>query len=337
MCYFGFFQSVILYGLPLWGGATDVARVLHLQKRVLRIICGDGRLAHCHPLFIKERILTVFSLYVLHTLCRTHANVGLLVTRKSFHPYETGGRLRLDLPYQRLSRTRTGLAHMSISLYNRLPLLARDLPAVWFRGALRSLLTDHPLYSLREFFMLESSVYWYSNWFFKTKNHMDGCKDFKCESCDKTFPRKNSLERHRKKVKCSRSTESFMEYLFDSMEEFLEWKSKMELETHSSYFRRAGVISTSGTKHLYYHCSRTGRYKPVEVRQRKLKSQGTAKLETKCPSRLVVREGDQIYVKFFDKHEGHGTDLKHIRLPLSIREYVVGKLSTATLWHPSIL
>ncbi|XP_039299902.1 uncharacterized protein LOC111053591 isoform X2 [Nilaparvata lugens] len=113
---------------------------------------------------------------------------------------------------------------------------------------------------------------------------------------------------------------------YSSISEFLEWKSKMELETHSSYFRRAGVISTSGTKHLYYHCSRTGRYKPVEVRQRKLKSQGTAKLETKCPSRLVVREGDQIYVKFFDKHEGHGTDLKHIRLPLSIREYVVGKL-----------
>ncbi|XP_039291204.1 uncharacterized protein LOC120352928 [Nilaparvata lugens] len=158
MCYFGFFQSVILYGLPLWGGATDVARVLRLQKRALRIICGAGRLAHCRPLFIKERILTVFSLYVLHTLCRTHANVGLLVTRQSFHPYETRGRLRLDLPYQRLSRTRTGLAHMSISLYNRLPLLARDLPAVRFRGALRSLLTDHPLYSLREFCMLESSV-----------------------------------------------------------------------------------------------------------------------------------------------------------------------------------
>ncbi|XP_039291321.1 uncharacterized protein LOC120352997 [Nilaparvata lugens] len=155
-------SSVILYGLPLWGGATDVARVLRLQKRALRIICGAGRLAHCRPLFIKERILTVLSLYVLHTLCRTHANVGLLVTRQSFHPYETRGRLRLDLPYQRLSRTRTGLAHMSISLYNRLPLLARDLPAVRFRGALRSLLTDHPLYSLREFCMLESSVL---NWF----------------------------------------------------------------------------------------------------------------------------------------------------------------------------
>ncbi|XP_039297547.1 membrane-associated protein Hem isoform X2 [Nilaparvata lugens] len=80
------------------------------------------------------------------------------MTQQSFHPYETRGRLRLDLPYQRLSRTRTGLAHMSISLYNRLPLLARDLPAVRFRGALRSLLTDHPLYSLREFCMLESSV-----------------------------------------------------------------------------------------------------------------------------------------------------------------------------------
>ncbi|XP_039287824.1 apoptotic protease-activating factor 1 [Nilaparvata lugens] len=47
---------------------------------------------------------------------------------------------------------------MSISLYNRLSLLARDLPAVRFRGALRSLLTDHPLYSLREFCMLESIV-----------------------------------------------------------------------------------------------------------------------------------------------------------------------------------
>ncbi|XP_039284187.1 uncharacterized protein LOC111047094 [Nilaparvata lugens] len=158
VCYFCFFQSIVLYGLTLWGGATDVSRLLLIQKRALMILCGAERLAHCRPLFVRERILRVFSLYVLQTLCRTHANVGELVTRQNFHPHETRGRQRLDVPYQRLSRTRSSYGHLSVRLFNKLPVMARNLPAGKFRRVLRDLLLDNPLYSLREFFMLDSSL-----------------------------------------------------------------------------------------------------------------------------------------------------------------------------------
>ncbi|XP_039277176.1 uncharacterized protein LOC120349890 [Nilaparvata lugens] len=151
-------MSIVLYGLTLWGGATDVSRVLLIQKRALRILCGAERLAHCRPLFVRERILTVFSLYVLQTLCRTHANVGELVTRQNFHSHETRGRQRLDEPYQRLSRTRSSYGHLSVRLFNKLPVMARNLPAGKFRRVLGDLLLNNPLYSLREFFMLDSSL-----------------------------------------------------------------------------------------------------------------------------------------------------------------------------------
>ncbi|XP_039299504.1 uncharacterized protein LOC120355231 [Nilaparvata lugens] len=151
-------RSIVLYDLTLWGGATDVSRVLLIQKRALRILCGAEHLAHCRPLFVRERILIVVSLYVLQTLCRTHANVGELVTRQNFHSHETRGRQRLDEPYQRLSRTRSSYGHLSVRLFNKLPVMARNLPASKFRRVLRDLLLDNPLYSLREFFMLDSSL-----------------------------------------------------------------------------------------------------------------------------------------------------------------------------------
>lgn len=158
VCYFAFFQSILLYGLVLWGGAADVTRVLRMQKRAIRTICGAGSLAHCRPLFIGEKILTVYALYIFYTLCRTHSSVDELVTRRFFHTYETRGNRRLDVPYLRLSRTRTGLAHLSTRLFNKLPLSARDLPAGRFQRALKGLLVENPLYSLSEFFMLDDNL-----------------------------------------------------------------------------------------------------------------------------------------------------------------------------------
>jgi len=40
MAYFGYFHSVVRYGIIFWGNATDRYKVFKLQKRVIRIVCS---------------------------------------------------------------------------------------------------------------------------------------------------------------------------------------------------------------------------------------------------------------------------------------------------------
>ncbi|XP_039295407.1 esterase FE4 [Nilaparvata lugens] len=64
MCYFAFFQSVMAYGITLWGSASEVKDILLVQKKAIQILCGAEFLAHCEPLFVNKKILTVFNLYI---------------------------------------------------------------------------------------------------------------------------------------------------------------------------------------------------------------------------------------------------------------------------------
>jgi hypothetical protein len=75
MCYFAFFQSVYTYGLVLWGCAPDVQRVLLLQKKAIRIISSAAYLEHCKPLFINEKIMTVYGMVAFRLLMNVKKKV----------------------------------------------------------------------------------------------------------------------------------------------------------------------------------------------------------------------------------------------------------------------
>lgn len=71
VAYFGYFHSVIGYGIALWGNSAHTNSVFVLQKRAIRIITGSNIKEHCRPLFIRERILTLTCLYIYMTNCYT--------------------------------------------------------------------------------------------------------------------------------------------------------------------------------------------------------------------------------------------------------------------------
>lgn len=73
------------------------------------------------------------------------------------------------------------------------------------------------------------------------------------------------------------------ELQFASFENFKEWKSKIEAETYSWYIRNS---TTSGRKveKTYYYCHRSGQYKTQGVGLRKLKVQGSKKINGYCPA-----------------------------------------------------
>lgn len=68
--YFSFFQSIISYGIILWGNSSYIHDILLLQKKAIRVITGSPYKAHCKPLFCEQKILTVINLYIyIYILC----------------------------------------------------------------------------------------------------------------------------------------------------------------------------------------------------------------------------------------------------------------------------
>lgn len=82
----------------------------------------------------------------------------------------------------------------------------------------------------------------------------------------------------------------------------------MEKETNSFF-----SVKTSKGNRKYYECHRSGYYVPSGNRIRRLKSQGSCKINAKCPARMWVQKDDnKVQVVFHKTHAGHSTDAKYI-------------------------
>lgn len=55
--YFAKFQSVMRYGIILWGGASETTKVLKVQKRALRLMTNRRKNKSCRPLFKELKLL----------------------------------------------------------------------------------------------------------------------------------------------------------------------------------------------------------------------------------------------------------------------------------------
>lgn len=116
--------------------------------------------------------------------------------------------------------------------------------------------------------------------------------------------------------------------------EFESWKSKIEFDYKCRY-----VTSTThhnnntGETITYYYCSRSkcGKPPPNKGRRRRLKAQGSCKLDFCCPSQIkLIEEGlgsDKVLTVIWKKtHYGHTMDLQHLRLQKVEREKVAKQL-----------
>lgn len=154
--YFAFFQSIMSYGILLWGNSSYVHTILLLQKKVIRIICGAQRLDHCRPLFIGLRCLTVINLYIYNVLLYVKGNISNLALRESIHSHETRNRKCIDIPFQRLTKTQKNYETLGLKMYNKLNQQLQELPVNIFKAKLYEFLVNNPFYSITEFFEGES-------------------------------------------------------------------------------------------------------------------------------------------------------------------------------------
>jgi hypothetical protein len=155
MAYFAFFESLLRYGLILWGNGVGIEQVLIMQKKAIRILSGAGILDHCKPLFVKTGILTVINLYIYEVLIVTKRNSNSLLKRNEIHQHNTRNKFKLEIPKNRLSVTNKYYRSLGIKLFNKLPLEFQSVNENVFNVRLYSWLQSRPFYKVDEFFNSE--------------------------------------------------------------------------------------------------------------------------------------------------------------------------------------
>ncbi|KAF2894694.1 hypothetical protein ILUMI_11480 [Ignelater luminosus] len=193
---------------------------------------------------------------------------------------------------------------------------------------------------------------------------MECNNNYTCELCNKNFKWKKNLYSHQRnthkfeptvtiqtKLKCCFCELKFGHYdklrshltdahemdifeqnlEFKSFDDFNTWKGAKEKEFHCFYAKKDESFS-SKKKTYYYICHRSGFSKliPDKYRKRRLKSQGSFKMNCACPSTIKVVENidlNLLEVTIWTPHT-HDESLQHMNLTKEERTQTAGKLST---------
>lgn len=114
--------------------------------------------------------------------------------------------------------------------------------------------------------------------------------------------------------------------------EFNEWKLKEEFDTNSFFVSAQSNRDDNKTlQSKYLYCNRSGYYKSQAQtpRDRQLKPCGSCKMDSTCPSYIILKrnENECFEVTFYKTHHGHKLLPQYLRLPVDEVEHIKGKLA----------
>lgn len=155
--YYAYIQSYISYGILLWGNDSSSNKLLILQKRALRVMCGVSARTHCRPLFADLGILTIPSLYVLSCLLYIRENVDSYSLCSNVHEHSTRHNNKLYTRKCRYAATQNYFEVTAVKLFNSVPINLRSLDTKIFKSRIKRILTANPLYTVSEFYNLDWS------------------------------------------------------------------------------------------------------------------------------------------------------------------------------------
>lgn len=149
MLYFALIHSQLSYGVILWGGSSWALQVFRLQKTAVRIIANAGYREHCKPHFLNFEIMTLPCLYVYHSLLVIHKNKATYGTHSEIHNYNTRHAGDLIIPKFRYNKSKRNT--VNLHLYNKIPIVWRDMKYNLFKSKVKKYLIDNAFYSVSEF------------------------------------------------------------------------------------------------------------------------------------------------------------------------------------------
>lgn len=151
--YFAFFQSIISYGLVLWGNSSRIEDILILQKKVVRVMANSDRLAHCKPLFVDLKILTVINLYIFEIVKYMINDLPNLTLRSNVHSYKTRNMNCVNYEYCRLSKSLRSHSSVGLRIFNKVSSLINISCGRNRLDKFYDWLQLNPFYSLDEFML----------------------------------------------------------------------------------------------------------------------------------------------------------------------------------------
>jgi hypothetical protein len=119
--YYAHFQSRLRYGIILWGGTKYSIKILHIQKKVIRLITGLERSKSCRQTFKENRILTVTSLYMLEVVCFIKKYKSNLKHNFAIHEHNTRSKYDLHTQFCNTYLFQKSVINMGVKLYTYLP------------------------------------------------------------------------------------------------------------------------------------------------------------------------------------------------------------------------
>ena len=125
--YYAYFHSLMSYGLIVWGTAADANRIFILQKRAIRHILSLCPRDSCREKFKELNIMTLYSSLVFQCLIYVRRNIEKFPLNCDFHSHDTRHRGDIRLPKCRLSKFNKSYLYISLKLFNKLPIVIRNL------------------------------------------------------------------------------------------------------------------------------------------------------------------------------------------------------------------
>jgi hypothetical protein len=154
--YYAYFQSILTYGIELWGCSGLAASVFKIQKRAIRIMARKPPTFSCRSLFPEWEIPTVADTYIMKVAMFVKRNFSKFECLNSKHSYNTRFGTKLSFKRHNLALSEKSVRYMGVKVWNALPISITQANSMNdFRNKLRIFTQSNCFYSLDEFFEMK--------------------------------------------------------------------------------------------------------------------------------------------------------------------------------------
>lgn len=154
LVYHAYVESVLRYGLVMWGNSTDQHRAFVAQKKCIRALYGLQPDESCKPVFEKLGLLPLPCLYIYEICMFVWKHKTLFKTANDICPRNRRDPYMLVLSNApRLAKYNKNCLAMCVRIYNKLPGDFKLLNTKYcFKRKLSAWLSQNNFYSLKQFF-----------------------------------------------------------------------------------------------------------------------------------------------------------------------------------------
>jgi hypothetical protein len=150
-------------------------------------------------------------------------------------------------------------------------------------------------------------------------------REYSCPDCSFKHKNKRTMKFHYTTTHNYNLTTNSLS--FNSFQEFEAWKDAITEKENVQYFIDNTNKIENG-KRIHYYCHRNGFYKGRGKGLRKLKSNGSNKIDYHCPSSMVCDVlPERVDVKYCETHIGHSMKVGLLNLTKTEKDLISEKIN----------